>query len=1374
MAIPLHKLTASGQGTGSGGAFTLPSLVSGYAVNDVICVYLSQDTASGVLSCSSAGWTTVSTNSGATPSGQANGVLAYKKAASTNESPPTFACANQVLIWTSFVLLDVDPDAIIDIASSNAAGTKGFDGVSSTTMPGVTANYPDSLAIYCVTVDGGVLARFKCDDVVPIARHINSGNQLAHVVAYHQLTSTTVPTPTAYFPTADGGNKWTVCFRNKSGGSLAPQFRGSMAELDVGKIANWFGDFGATHYGTPSWGTPRDFGPSSIGGITTSTNAATFTNGTFGGWGLATNITNGLANVEEITGASRSVTPTDLAGKTIAFLFGMSGLASSASRIASKGMLYGLSDGTNWAVYQLVSQALGWANSELRVAVIDPSTATPLHSSGAPLNFGAITKDAFFWHRANTTSALQEAFVIRNLMVIDKCVMTGGGASKPLSWLDLLEMLNLIGTYRLAVQQGPNQLLAKFDLQIGDGNAATYFDSGELALAFPQAYSLTSIANWQQDWNIGAGGSSVTIKAKSGDTINMQSGLLASALQNNFAFDAASSTTANYSMSAEIVAGMTPTLLGGISLSGGTYSGCNTVQTKGANLTDYTIKKPNASVGVTAAAVSVDTSGSTLRRVTINLEGATGTPGYHLALESTCTSITLRDTIFSGASSSAGNKKVHVLATIGTVTIIIDGSTTLALSDVASEGATVVIDAPSYYRGLAFTGLLAGSVVKVYDAGTTTERFSTTSSGTSETWNDATSGSKSVDYVVLKAGYLPIRVPGVTVTGQTTSAGLTGVPVSQQVDRAYQTPSGLTLATNTFADATAKKFGLTVASTLQNLYSYLMDRWIALAGSTYANKPFPMTANGPNSFSWLNGWEADLTTYPSTINLLSRDGMRYLDSAGTVTAMWAAILSVGTPAGMQVRYIQSHGGSPADALATGPIDQLVQIYGDATHGNYDRTGYLVAKVQADGYDEAVADVVATYGALEDQLYVIGLTPISNGLATGDPGVTGVTITDHGASPVTWNGKAFSITITDSGSNSGTAIMRWLRYNYGVGGTFQGANAFNWHDLVRTNGSKYKTVRSELYGDVGATLKGVRVIRGAGTAHPDFDAFTADDGTVYNPPVTANITWASALDDTTVIVYNDSQSGYMLDGGSVVSGGAGYTLALTLPHAHVAAGDTIRLRHGHKSKLAGELVGVMTSSGLALLGSQAPDTAYSAWAIDGASCTEFSPNYTQIDINIAGGTPVGYTQAKRLGAYYKYLLTLPAGLDAFYGAFDFVSPAEIRQNVSVVDVVLKASLPVVFSDFDVKYYRSDFSIPYDVTGAAMFISYAGVPFTVEVGSAVTPSDKNDIAVAVRAIMATELARIDTNVSEAPPTADAIKTAILTAPDTLTVKKFLGLS
>lgn len=633
---------------------------------------------------------------------------------------------------------------------------------------------------------------------------------------------------------------------------------------------------------------------------------------------------------------------------------------------------------------------------------------------------------------------------------------------------------------------------------------------------------------------------------------------------------------------------------------------------------------------------------------------------------------------------------------------------------VADDGTTYVPPIAEE-RGLSFINLIAGSQVVVFETGTQTEIFRTNSSATSEEWSESVAGSITVDYTIRKAGYRFVHVTGVTVTAAIVGGVLT-VDADPQADRTYVASSGLTYTTDTTATVGTKLFTLRIASTVQNWYSHMVEVWIAQAA--FANVEFPLSTNGPNSITLGLGWEwrgwttAGTGVSNTSLALLSRDGMRYVNTSGVTTASWAAILSAGVSAGMRVRYQQSDGGTTNDAAATGNIDQLIQIYGDASHGNFDRTGYLVAKVQEMGYDQAEVDVVAQYGTLEDQLYVIALQPLANGIATGNPSLANPpTITDHAGSPVTWNSKAFSITITDSAAgNSGTNIMRWLRYYFETGGTFQGKDAFNWHDLVQTNGSEFKTVRGAIYGDTGASIKGVRVVQNDGTtAHNDVTLHTADDGTTVSttPPAQAS---ATVLADTRVQLYNVTTA-TEIDNAFVTGTSYAYTIT-----TEASIGNTLRLRVCKKGRESDEALGVWTATGVTFLVSQPEDTIYTAWGIDGATVSEFSLDVTgtvEIDANDVDGS----STKTRLGAWYSYILTTADGIRNLFGAISFLSTAAIRINVDTLDLQIEntnATTALRFTDLDVRLYRSDGTSIIAPASYSIHNDYSGVPDVVETG------------------------------------------------------------
>jgi len=568
-------------------------------------------------------------------------------------------------------------------------------------------------------------------------------------------------------------------------------------------------------------------------------------------------------------------------------------------------------------------------------------------------------------------------------------------------------------------------------------------------------------------------------------------------------------------------------------------------------------------------------------------------------------------------------------------------------------------------RWLAFTWLVAGSFVKVFETWTDTEKFSTLSSWITETWNEEVSGSITIDYVIMQAGYLPIRVTWIEVTGS--ESGSTSTPISQLWDRAYVVSSWLTINTNVFATPWVS-FKLTTASTVQNFYSYMIEQWIALwdEWEALANKPFTITTNWPNSFTFID-W-VEWSDWDTSIAFLSRDGLRYTDG-WTTTATWSAIQSVWEAFNQQSRFQQQDWTWTTNANNTDKIDQLIQVYWDVTHWNFDYTDHLVVEIQADWYDQVREDVYWQYGTLEDQLYVIWLSPSSNGLTTWDPSVTWLTITDHWASPVTWNWKDFGITITDSATaHTWEEIMRWLRYNIWQGGTFQWVDAFNWHDLVQISWNKFKTVNGVIDWTTWTPIKWVRVVLSDWTTpHPDFNLFTADNGSTYEPPVSVTISNANLIDWTRVQLYNVTQANELDN--SIVSWWSWYSYINNLwSWLDLEDGDSIRIRatytNGVTAKLWIESLWIVTAGWLTFLDSQSDDTVYISYALDGSTITKFTADYTDTEVDISSA--VNFT-AKEAYAWFIYNTTTSLWIAAFFGWVTAIDAWNLRINNTVVNI-----------------------------------------------------------------------------------------------------------
>jgi len=131
----------------------------------------------------------------------------------------------------------------------------------------------------------------------------------------------------------------------------------------------------------------------------------------------------------------------------------------------------------------------------------------------------------------------------------------------------------------------------------------------------------------------------------------------------------------------------------------------------------------------------------------------------------------------------------------------------------------------------------------------------------------------------------------------------------------------------------------------------------------------------------------------------------------------------------------------------------------------------------------------------------------NGIATTTPTATGISITNHGASPVSWEGKTWSISVVVTDGSSPATITQYIQYylsqnSYSLDSTFHN---MAYHDMVIPTGTGYETRRGQVFGSAGATLKGVRVVDGSGNEIAGFARMQADDGTYYSPAASYTLT-----------------------------------------------------------------------------------------------------------------------------------------------------------------------------------------------------------------------------------------------------------------------------
>lgn len=154
-------------------------------------------------------------------------------------------------------------------------------------------------------------------------------------------------------------------------------------------------------------------------------------------------------------------------------------------------------------------------------------------------------------------------------------------------------------------------------------------------------------------------------------------------------------------------------------------------------------------------------------------------------------------------------------------------------------------------------------------------------------------------------------------------------------------PDNITYGTDLLIDTSAKTIrlvtgtniadaGSTGGVSLQALYSKLKELW--KTDTTLIKYPFPMELITNEQGEFLNGWKP---YDDATRKLIRTGGWAEKNSSGTVLRKYLGIVSLGSLGSGDQPYYSWNGGSKTNFTYTGTINEAVQIYGDASNGNFD-------------------------------------------------------------------------------------------------------------------------------------------------------------------------------------------------------------------------------------------------------------------------------------------------------------------------------------------------------------------------------------------------------------------------------------------------------
>lgn len=179
-------------------------------------------------------------------------------------------------------------------------------------------------------------------------------------------------------------------------------------------------------------------------------------------------------------------------------------------------------------------------------------------------------------------------------------------------------------------------------------------------------------------------------------------------------------------------------------------------------------------------------------------------------------------------------------------------------------------------------------------------------------------------------------------------------------------PDDIDVGVELTLDTALKTFTLNVAGTLvakdgvtiQALYSKFVDLWTT---SAYNKFQFPMYTIDAKSGQYVFGFDGG--TYSgwkpandATRQMLRDGGWSEYSNAGVLNRQYVGIVSLGdVSAGAQLYYQKASGGTASNFTFTDECNEGIQVFGDASNGNFDNRVYFKGYVReyAKKYDDSV-------------------------------------------------------------------------------------------------------------------------------------------------------------------------------------------------------------------------------------------------------------------------------------------------------------------------------------------------------------------------------------------------------------------------------------
>lgn len=442
---------------------------------------------------------------------------------------------------------------------------------------------------------------------------------------------------------------------------------------------------------------------------------------------------------------------------------------------------------TGYKIYQVHGVGTKWGASDYVPILINAGASAGLKASSGTLD-AAVIASVGFWVSAIGSLTGQVGF--GSLWLMDTTTVCGGSAAEP---VDAAGLVRAVGTGKerfSAKLQGANQVLLLQMVQFGDGGTNPLIvDLSDAAVEFPRQYNLgTAEVNYNSlDDKVG-----FVFYPGSGQVIRPAK-VTSSKSRFYFGLHASASTSATYDFANKAVVGAgTVALNKAITISTFTISDYSSLDLSNATFDGGTIDNtPTSSNSLTVnASTNIDNSSLDVSNVTAGNYWCSVTDpsifsgnvfvggGGHAIRITTPGTYAFSGNTFTGFGADGGDGAAIYNDSGGAVTLNITGGGTPTVRNGSGASTTV-----NNNVSVTITGLQNPSEVRVFNAGTTTERSGTGAENvTFGSHTFSLPSGTAVDISILSLGYQNKRFLNYSTT---TDASF---PASQVIDRQYINP----------------------------------------------------------------------------------------------------------------------------------------------------------------------------------------------------------------------------------------------------------------------------------------------------------------------------------------------------------------------------------------------------------------------------------------------------------------------------------------------------------------------------------------------------------------------------------------------------------